>query len=927
MRKRNEKSLYGKFIVLVILVLQPWILHGQSTIIHYLSGKEAGDTVQWDFYCSAGRKSGEWTKIVVPSCWEQEGFGGYYYGYGSGDRFYETGHYKYSFPVPTEWKNRDISVVFEGVMTDTKVLINGNLAGPIHQGAFYQFKYHITPLLHFGENNIIEVFVKKHSDNRSVNEAERDADYWVFGGIFRPVYLEIKPTTNISHVAIDAKADGTFKANIQILNPQNINKIEVEILESGNSQKTVLFTSKKVHKNACIEGVYKKPHLWSSESPNLYKAVFRLYGKQGNLIHQESKNFGFRTVQVKANDGIYINGVKVKLKGVNRHTFHPRYGRTSSKALSIEAVNLMKDMNMNAVRMSHYPPDTHFLDVCDSLGLFVINELSGWQSAYDDEAGKKLLKEMVHRDVNHPSIILWSNGNEGGWNVNLTTVFQEIDIQKREVIHPWQDYGHFNTYHYMTYNYLANDGFSKRKIFMPTEFLHGLYDGGHGAGLNDYWFRMWQDPLCAGGFLWNFADEAVERTDRNGVLDSYGNEGPDGILGPYLEKEGSFSAIKEIWSPVSFEKRFITPEFDGTFKLENRYHYTDLEGCVFHVEWIQISKQGEVFNEKISQMEHVRISLPPGQKGMINLTLPKNWREYDALRIKVIDPYHRIVNIWSWPLKSTEIYNQQFITDNQTGQKVIVNESPSTWEVNTKELKLIFDKLTGIIKEVSKNGHVIPLSNGPMLLKEKMVIKEINNDYSDDHFSITVNFESGDRFQWVVDKNGSLQLEISSKPELLSLFSGISFNFDESEIKGMKWLGDGPYRVYKNRMKGVRFGLWSKDYNNTITGESTYIYPEFKGYHSNIYWVHVIGKTGPGFKVFVHTNDIFMKMLTPQEPQKPENARMIYPKGDISFLHTINSIGTKFFEPSKLGPESNPFWFKSERIHGGDLKMSLTFCF
>src|SRR5690606_17576564 len=98
--------------------------------------------------------------------------------------------------------------------------------------------------------------------------------------------------------------------------------------------------------------------------------------------------------------------------------------------------------------------------------------------------------------------------------------------------------------HYMDYNYLANDGYSKRKLFMPTEFLHGLYDGGHGAGLEDYWSRMWNDPLCAGGFLWVFADEAVERADRGNELDTYGNEAPDGIVGPYHEKEGSFYTIK-----------------------------------------------------------------------------------------------------------------------------------------------------------------------------------------------------------------------------------------------------------------------------------------------------------------------------------------------------------------------------------------------
>ena len=119
------------------------------------------------------------------------------------------------------------------------------------------------------------------------------------------------------------------------------------------------------------------------------------------------------------------------MKGVNRYSFHPNSGRTTNKKISIEDVLLMKDMNMNAVRMSHYPPDEHFLDVCDSLGLFVMDELAGWHGHYDTPTGTKLVKEMIDHDVNHPSIIIWSNGNEGGHNFELDDLFTEFDIQTR----------------------------------------------------------------------------------------------------------------------------------------------------------------------------------------------------------------------------------------------------------------------------------------------------------------------------------------------------------------------------------------------------------------------------------------------------------------------------------------------------------------
>ena len=158
---------------------------------------------------------------------------------------------------------------------------------------------------------------------------------------------------------------------------------------------------------------------------------------------------------------------------------------------------------MNAVRMSHYPPDTHFLDICDSLGLYVLDELAGWQAAYDTKVGTILVGDMVARDVNHPSILLWDNGNEGGWNTALDSVFGNRDIQKRTVLHPGG--GTFNGVNDQHYSYYATvqKNLSGNTLYLPTEFLHGLYDGGQGAGLYDYWNLMGTKPMGLGGFLWS----------------------------------------------------------------------------------------------------------------------------------------------------------------------------------------------------------------------------------------------------------------------------------------------------------------------------------------------------------------------------------------------------------------------------------------
>ncbi len=916
-----------RHIQLALLLLLAQITYAQTTEIRYLSGTGADNTVEWRFFCSAGMNSGKWTTIQVPSCWEQQGFGAYNYGHDKFDkRLNETGTYKYKFAVPATWKSHQINIVFDGVMTDAQVKVNGKLAGPIHQGAFYQFKYDISKLLKTGKENELEVFVKKHSDNITVSRAEREADFWIFGGIFRPVYLEAKPVANIVRVAVDARGNGDFNADVYLSDYKSSSKIAVDIVSEAGKVETSfdVSTSGPVTR---ISGNLANPKTWNPEFPNLYTAVFRLINKNNQVIHQLTKRIGFRTIEVRDEDGIYVNNVRIKMKGVCRHTFQPKTARTSSKAISIEVVNLIKDMNMNAVRMSHYPPDEHFLDVCDSLGLFVLDELTAWQKpSYDDVAGRKLLEEMIARDVNHPSIILWDNGNEGGENNNLNDDFARLDIQKREVLHPWQDFRMTNTLHYIDYNFLALDGYSKRKIFFPTEFLHGLYDGGLGAGLDDYWLRMWNHPLAAGGFLWVFADEAVERTDRNGALDTDGNHAPDGILGPYHEKEGSFFTIKEIWSPLYFEKRYITPAFNGIFRIENRYFFTNLNQSKLTAEWIKVSNPDDPKRESMMEKEQLKTDLAPGQKGELILKLPKDWQSMDVLRIEMVDHYGRHLNTWSWPVKSPGIKAAEF-KKGTSEQRAEIRESGDNLIVKSGQLHYTFNKLDGTISQIRQGDKLIPLSNGPLLVSGIKKIKQVSNRFDGNNLVIETLYENGDQVKWTIKGDGLADLEISYEPGNNSQFAGITFNYPEENVAGMKWLGNGPYRVYKNRMKGVGFGLWEKPYNNTVTGESGYTYPEFKGYHSEVYWVKIIGKDVPDFKVFIQSKDIFLRILTPKEPKEAGKTKMEYPKGDLSFLHSINAIGTKFTDPAASGPQSLPATFSSGKIHGGKLNMKLTFDF
>jgi len=216
MFKRIKRTMSAAFVVIVVAAGGASAADAPQTARLYLSGHGPKDAVPWDFTVTGGRRAGEHTTIPVPSNWEQHGFGTYSYGEQAAPRANEHGLYRLGFTPPAAWKGQRIRLVFEGVMTDATVKLNGQLVGPTHQGAFYRFYYDITRTVTLGTENVLEVDVAKESANPDTNASERAADYWVFGGIFRPVWLEVQPLESIEHTAIDAQADGALIANVEL---------------------------------------------------------------------------------------------------------------------------------------------------------------------------------------------------------------------------------------------------------------------------------------------------------------------------------------------------------------------------------------------------------------------------------------------------------------------------------------------------------------------------------------------------------------------------------------------------------------------------------------------------------------------------------------------------------------------------------------
>ena len=901
--KKIIPFLLATFLQLIVLSLTAV---GQETEYLYLSGRDKDHTVTWDFYINTGMKSGSWNKIQVPSNWEQQGFGSYNY-FTDAKNPEETGQYKYSFKVPSGSASKSVFIVFEASMTDTEVKINGESAGPVHQGGFYRFKYNITNLLNFGGDNLLEVTVKKHSANESVNKAEREADFWLFGGIFRPVYLEITPKTYIDRIALDAKANGHLQVDAftsGITNGNNL-KMQVQTLSGLAIGAPVSVKLNRGQERVSLEQQVKGIIPWNPESPQLYNLVVSIIGAQGKEVHRIKQRFGFRTVEMRPRDGFYVNNKKVIFKGVNRHSHWPETGRALSKEISLMDVKLIKEMNMNAVRMSHYPPDQHFLDVCDSLGLFVIDELTGWQAKYDTVVGKRLVKELVERDINHPSVVIWANGNEGGWNTGLDGEYGKYDPQQRFVIHPWERFNGTDTKHYPDYNYVVNSVLYGQDVFFPTEFMHGLQDGGHAAGLEDFWNQMLKHPYGAGGFLWALHDEGTVRTDSNRVVDVVKNLAPDGIVGPHREKEGSFFAIKEIWSPIHIEMKELPQNFDGKLLVENRYIYTDLKSCSFKWKLTSLPGPESTTQAKVNATGNTSITVAPGAKAVLILDLPSTWKNNDVLYLTAYGPDKKEVYTWSWPVKLSGIPIKDFVPAINVSQPD-VTEQDSSIIIKSDQIAYHFSTKTGYLKKVINQKAEIPLSDGPVLAGAKHTLKKINHYASGKDYVFEPSYDGPSYFRvkWIFSPGKPVKLEYQYSVKGEADFMGLTFNYPEEIITGMRWQGRGPYRVWKNRLGGQQFGVWHKYYNNTITGES-WNYPEFKGYHANVHWVTIENKHAP-FTVYSGTENMFFQMLKPLKAAGAtnNNTSPAFPEGNIGFLQGISPIGTKFQSADKMGPQS-----------------------
>ena len=515
-----------------------------------------------------------WDKIEVPSNWQMKGydrtiFTNITYPWTGVENpappaaptiYNPVGSYKRTFNVPGNWKGDRIFVSFQGVNSAFYVWVNGKKVG-YSEDSFAPEDFDITDYLKKGENSIsVQVF--RWSDGSWME----DQDMVRLSGIFRDVYLYSTPLVHVRDFKVETDLDDQYK-NAQLKVKSKIrnytkNKSEsatVEAMLYDKDNKPVLDTpiSKEVQFNGndetevTLEQLIENPLKWSAEHPNLYKLVLSLKDKDGKVIETESSNVGFREFELK-NGQMLINGQAIVFKGVNRHEIDPDTGNTVSLERMIQDIKLMKQYNINAVRTSHYPNDPRWLDLADQYGLYLIDEANleshgateilpksdpKWLPASLDR-----IKSVVERDKNHPSVMLWSLGNEAGYGDTFKKMAEWVhENDSTRLVHYEGDNRWTDVQSHMYPSVESVEAYGKsgnKKPYILCEYAHGM--GNSIGNLYKYWDVIDKYPNLQGAFIWDWVDQGLRASTpkKISVTDQSSTELTGQVKGQILEGNG-----------------------------------------------------------------------------------------------------------------------------------------------------------------------------------------------------------------------------------------------------------------------------------------------------------------------------------------------------------------------------------------------------
>ncbi|NLB68853.1 MAG: beta-galactosidase subunit alpha, partial [Lentisphaerae bacterium] len=630
-----------------------WGLPGDSTLVRVLGGdwlfhyaERPGDAPE--DYFEVDCQSYDWDSLSVPSMWQLNGYGkpwytNVIYPFPLDPPFVPdenpTGSYRKHFLIPEDWKGRDLRLRFDGVDSCFECYVNGKFVG-MGMGSRLPSEFDISNHVDFGEYNVLAVRVWQWSAGSYLE----DQDMWWMSGIFRDVSIIAMPKLRIEDLFVettfDSKyEDATLSVNLKVVNsdktPIQGVSVKVSLFDAVGEPVATLSDNISVQdsgtSNVQLKCDVSKPRQWSAEDPYLYKLVAEISSsdKSGMAIPLP---VGFRQVEIK--DGVLlINGKRVIFKGSNRHESNPVTGRALSIEDMIEDIHLLKQNNFNAVRTSHYPHDPKWYSLCDKYGLYLIDECDlethgfshgDWEKWTRNPPGDPSweapivdrMERMVIRDRNHPSVVIWSLGNESGMGCNHFKMAEAAKaLDSGRPIHYEGDYlchvADMYSRMYPEQNFVKLVGEAKESFkaydhyngkesellpevygklpFILCEYVHAMGNGP--GGVKEYWEAIRNNPRSCGGFVWEWCDHGIAQVTEDGdMYYAYGgdfgdepNDGNfvcDGLVQPDRTPSPAMVELKKWQEPVFVEAVDLA---ENKYRITNRYDFVTLHGL--ECEW------------------------------------------------------------------------------------------------------------------------------------------------------------------------------------------------------------------------------------------------------------------------------------------------------------------------------------------------------
>ncbi|MGK0364269.1 MAG: beta-galactosidase [Saprospiraceae bacterium] len=891
-----------------------------------------------------------WDSIKVPSNWEVEGFGvpiyvNHQYEFADYkapvaddmefvDRIYPknpgtvpndynpVGSYRRDFNIAFDWDGNEIFLHIGAMKSGGFVWLNGKYVG-YSQGSKLPTEFNITQFAKPG-NNTIAIQIFRWTDG-SYLECQ---DFWRISGIERSVYVYAQPKLRIKDFEVVSNLDGAYKnglLDLDVVIKNHLSKdqksqVAFKLYDSNDKLIASKFSELAVSKNnenqVSFQASIENAKQWSAEHPNLYTLVIELKDKKGSLIESTASKIGFRSVEIK-NGLLLVNGQRITLKGVNAQEADPETGHVMSEEMMMKDIRLWKENNINAVRLSHYPRGRRFYELCDIHGIYVVDEANieshgmyygehslakkeSWEKAHVDR-----MVRLVERDKNYPSVIIWSMGNEAGNGINFYAGYKAIkanDKSKRPVQYerPYKDADgslydmDWNTDiivpQYPSPARFEEIGKSKTdRPFIPSEYAHAM--GNSTGNFQDYWDIIEQYDNLQGGFIWDWVDQSIWKTNETGERyyaygGDYGKDMPtddtflnNGIVFPDRTPQPALYEVKKAHEFINFKEKGINSNDELRILVENLYDFTDIN--IFDIT-ATIKADGKVL--KTIPVETLSVETHTGKL----IRIPLGDITYQANTEYFVEISATTKNVWGLLPAGFEVAHEQIRLDAkykkepvnvENGIDLSVKKEGSNTIVSNANLELVFNEAEGRLTSYKfKNNELLKDGKGPKPnfwravtdndFGNKMQVRNIewkkaslfsevtavvSNQVSTNEVELNVSYklpgvETRLTSVYTINGNGNVRIEntlgtTDYKGDLPRIGMRMQLPKQYSE---MTYFGRGPWENYQDRKHSAFVDL----YTSTVSDQYVpYIRPSENGYKTEVRWVSLTNKNGNGLMV------------------------------------------------------------------------------